>query len=413
LLQDNGECMRVIYLNPSGQLGGAENSLLDILACLKTARPDWELVLIAAEPGPLISRATDLGVLCEVIPFPAKLAEMGDTPIGGNGCRQTGVTALLAAGPEIIRYTKQLQTACLRFSPDLMHSNGLKMHVLSAWARPAYVPIVWHVHDFIGRRPLMSRLLRLHLAKCSGVLANSRAVAADFQVACGNATRLKTVYNAVDLERFAPFGSRLDLDALSQLPAAALGTIRIGLLATMAWWKGHRVFLEAVAQLPRNLPIRAYVIGGALYQTNGSQRTVQELKDLAAELGILPKVGFTGFVEDTPAALRSLDIVVHASTQPEPFGRVLVEAMACSRPVLTSHTGGAGEVVTIGEDALEHTAGDPSSLAAAIAQLATDSALRVGLGRAGRKTAEARFNRNRLAGEVTSFYREIASRRVN
>jgi glycosyltransferase involved in cell wall biosynthesis len=405
--------MRVLYLSPSGQLGGAENSLLDILAGIRAARPEWELGLIVAEKGPLVSRANDLGVWCEVLPFPAKLAEIGDTPADGNGGRRSLVAALLASAPEIVSYRKRLQAACLQFDPDLLHSNGLKMHVLSIWARPARVPVVWHIRDFVGSRPFMSRLLRLHLGKCSGVLANSKAVSSDFQAACGNGKHLRTLYNAVDLERFTPTGCRLDLDGLAHISAAPPGTIRVGLIATMAWWKGHHVFLKAVAELPPSLPVRAYVIGGALYQTHGSQRTLQELRHLAAELGILEKVGFTGFVEDTPSALRSLDVVVHASTQPEPFGRVLIEAMACSRAVITSRTGGSDEVVTVGEDALEHAAGSPASLAAAIARLATDSTLRVKLGRAGRKTAEARFGRCHLARELTNFYRETVSRRPN
>ena len=104
----------------------------------------------------------------------------------------------------------------------------------------------------------------------------------------------------------------------------------------MAQWKGHEVFLRAFKMLAGDPPVRGYVIGGALYETDGSQRDLDELRRLAESLGLSWPVGFTGFVDDAAAAMRALDVVVHASTQPEPFGLVIAEAMACGRAVVVS-----------------------------------------------------------------------------
>jgi len=76
----------------------------------------------------------------------------------------------------------------------------------------------------------------------------------------------------VDLDRFNPQGPKLDLDAIAGVPSAPAGTIRVGLVATMARWKGHEVFLRALSMLPKELPVRGYVIGGPIYSTAGSQR---------------------------------------------------------------------------------------------------------------------------------------------
>ena len=133
-----------------------------------------------------------------------------------------------------------------------------------------------------------------------------------------------------------------NLDALAGLPPAAEGTVRVGLIATFSRWKGHDTFLRAVASLPASVRIRPYIVGGALYDTDGSQYSAIELRRLAATYGLADRVGFTGFVESADQAMRALDIVVHASTSPEPFGLVIAEAMACGRALVTSATGGAG-----------------------------------------------------------------------
>ena len=102
--------------------------------------------------------------------------------------------------------------------------------------------------------------------------------------------------HAVDLDRFAPFGDRVDLDALAGLPQAPAGTVRVGLLGTFARWKGHETFLRALAQLPQELPFRAYVIGDSLYQTEGSQYSADDLRQSVSALGLSGRVGFTGFI---------------------------------------------------------------------------------------------------------------------
>jgi glycosyltransferase involved in cell wall biosynthesis len=168
-------------------------------------------------------------------------------------------------------------------------------------------------------------------------------------------------------------------------------------------------FLDAVARLPESVRVRAYVVGGALYQPEGSQQSVDQLRRRAAELGIADRVGFTGFVAHSEEALRALDVVVHASTAPEPFGLVIAEAMACERAVIASNAGGAREVFTPGVDALGHEPGNAAELAAAIETLARDAALRRRLAAAGHENAVRRFNRARLAGELAPVYELAAS----
>jgi glycosyltransferase involved in cell wall biosynthesis len=390
--------LRIVYLNPSGKLGGAETSLRELLASVRTAEPDWDLQLVLGEDGPLAATARQLGVGVHVVPFPAALARVGDSG------RWTAVVGLLKAALPTAGYARNLARWLRNLEPDIIHTNGLKMHLLAAWTRPRRSILIWHIHDYVSSRRLMRRLLRPCQKACAVAIVNSHSVAQDLKRVLPD-LRAVPIYNAIDLKRFSPLGETIDLDQKAGLPPAPRGTLRVGLIATFARWKGHKVFLEALTRLCSEMPVRGYIVGSPIYQTDGSQWTLSELQQDAERLGIRDRVGFTGFVEDIPAAMRSLDIVVHASTQPEPFGMVIIEAMACGKPVIASQAGGAAELFTNGENALAHHPGDAAGLAQQVDRLSLDEGLRWKLGTAGRATVERHYHGKRLAGELLALYR--------
>jgi len=400
--------MRIVFLNPCGQMGGAEICLMDMFMSIRSAEPDWRLSLVLGEDGPLADHAKAAGVEVIVAPFPRPLARLGDS----GGGRIRALWASLKAAASTVRYASTLTRTLAKLNPNVIHTNGFKMHVLGVWARPTNKPVIWHIHDYVSTRPLMKRLLRFHAGRCQAVIANSQSVASDVRNVCGPTLKTVCIYNAVDLKRYCPTESeprrgQANLDSLAGLARPVEGTVRIGLVATMAHWKGHEVFLRALARLPEDVPYRAYVIGGAIYQTENSQATVDSLRNLARALGVAEKTGFTGYVAEPETAIQSLDILVHASTQPEPFGRVIAEGMACGRAVICSAAGGAAELITDGQDALAHSPGDDEGLAALLTALTRDPELRGRLGRAGRITAERRFDPSRLASELIPLYRRV------
>jgi len=399
----------IVFLTPTGQSGGAEAALVEILAGLRESHPAWTLELIVASDGPLVDGAHALGIPVEVVPFPAALAQLGDWNVGrGFWSRAAFLARCAGSAWPAAQYLWRLRRLLRDRQPSVIHTNGFKMHVLGAWARPRGAAVLWHVHDYVTRRALMARLLRWSRHRCSAAVANSRSVADDVTALCGRELPVHPVWNAVDLNRYSPDGSRADLDRLSGLSRRD-DVVRVGLVATFARWKGHRTFLAALAKLPASLQIRGYIIGGPLYATSGSQVTLDELRHDAASLGLADRVGFTGLVSDSSSAMRALDIVVHASTDPEPFGLVIAEAMACGRPVVTSAAGGAHELTDADVNALVHAPGDVDGLSRAIERLALNPALRAQLGKAGRATAERSFTRTRLVNDLTPIYEELAS----
>ena len=184
-------------------------------------------------------------------------------------------------------------------------------------------------------------------------------------------------------------------------------------MATFARWKGHATFLRALGLLPETLPVRGYIVGGPVYTTGASQVSLEELQRAGAAEGLDGRVGFVGYVPTPPHAMRALDVVVHASTEPEPFGLVIAEGMACGRAVVVSAAGGAAEIIEPGVNALSHEPGDAAGLAdrIRIAGLRRRVAGAAGVG--GARSGGTRVRpRTRMVGELLPVYQTLAPGRT-
>src|SRR5262249_31725987 len=319
--------MRIVYLNPVGALGGAERSLLDMMASVQSLDRSAELHLIVLADGPLIGRAEGLGIKVTCVPMPPALLKIGDSGLRDRRHFDSILKAVrqgAAAAWGVWPYGRRLRECLHALRPDVIHSNGIKCHILTRLVGIQGLPGVWHLRDFLSLRHLMAHGLRWASPRTCCGIAISRAVGEDGHAVLPHVP-IEVIYNGIDTDYFCPvLGDGQRLDRQSGLRVAGPKTIRVGLVATFARWKGQDVFLEAIARTIRDRPLqdaRFYVIGGPIYQTHGSQFCESELCGRARSLGIDEHVGFIGFQEEMAGIYQALDIVVHASTQPEPFGR--------------------------------------------------------------------------------------------
>jgi glycosyltransferase involved in cell wall biosynthesis len=396
----------LVCVATSAEFGGAETSLLTMLSALRTLEPDWRITIVTPGRGPLAERGRDLRFDVVELPFPAALARLGESGAIGARTRPALFAFLrqgLAAAAALPGYLRGLRAVLRSARATVVHTNGLKAHIAAALIKPAGVRLVWHLHEYVRSRPLSLRLMRPLARRADAIVANSDSVLADATAAFGPAAPLTRIYNAVDEHRFSPEGPRLPLATLSGLPPDE-GLVRIGLVATFARWKGHAVFLDAVALIAGRFPIRAYVIGGPLYETAGSQWSRAELEASVAGRGLSGVVGMTGHTDDVPSALRSLDIVVHASTEPEPFGMVIAEGMSAQRAVVAARGGGAAELFDDGVTAIGYPTGDARVLAERLADLIRNRAQRDALALGARRAALERFSPMRMARAFREVY---------
>jgi glycosyltransferase involved in cell wall biosynthesis len=400
--------MKVLFVSPTGVLGGAERVLLSVLAALRQARPEVQCHLLALSDGPLLDSAAELGVETTVLKAPAGLRMFGE----GRFCQSNNrilraasmLTKSIPLSLSIWAYVRRLRRFVREISPDLIHSNGIKTHMLLWLTGIRSIPVWWHVHDFLSQRPLARRILGWAVGRAAGAIAISNAVGQDLR-RLWPTLDVQVIANAVDADRFCPgWTAPALLDRLAGL--ASLSCLRVGLVAAYARWKGHDVFLAAAARLMRDfpdIPVRFYIVGGPIYETHGSQWSRLELDAIARQLGVRDRVGFIDFQMDILPIYRALDVVVHASTAPEPFGLTIIEAMACGKPVIVAQAGGAAEIIRPQHDALATAPGDDRALASALSVLLLDQAMRDRLGRNARRTACERFDHRRFAAEIVTL----------
>jgi glycosyltransferase involved in cell wall biosynthesis len=377
--------MKVVFLNATGQLGGAERMLVCLLKALRSEKPGWTLQVVAGDDGPLIPILAGLGFDVDVLSMPRRLVNMGEAS-------SKNPVALFAAFAAAVGYRSRLRALLASRAPDVIHTLNFKMHLLAACALIPGAKLCWHIHDFVSNRFLTRELMRLLSGRPSYVVAISESVAHDMRSVSKMPQRVRTVLNAVDLDHFSPAGPIWPVR----------NELSVGFVATFARWKGHEVFLRAMASLP--LSAHAYIAGGGVYKTAGSQVTIEELQKLTETLGMTGRVTFTGFLADTAPILRGLDVVVHASTEPEPFGLAVAEGMACGRAVVASMAGGVTELLSDGVNGLGHKPGDVRGLAESIERLLRDPELRKEYGLAARQAAEERLDPKRMARQFIEVY---------
>ncbi len=304
------------------------------------------------------------------------------------------------------------------------HSRAVAWSALLA-ARRTGVPFVTTWHGAYGENIPLKRRYNAVMAAGDRVIAVSRFIAARIAARHGLAPpRLRVVPPGIDPARFDP-------RAVAPGRAAALarawglaegraegrwpegraegraeGRPIIMLPARLARWKGQGVLLAALARMAEHDAFLVFV--GPLA---GRERYVAELRAQAAALGLADRVLFAGGSDDMPAALSLATIVVNASTEPEAFGRVVIEAQAMARPVIVADHGAAPETVSEGETGWRVPPGDDAALAAALDRaLALPPAARAAIGAAARMSVIRSYSLAAMQEATLTIYRELLGR---
>ena len=301
-----------------------------------------------------------------------------------------------------------LKLACRARGCDLIHANTPKAMVAGALAaRLSRKRLVFHLHDILDATHFSSGNVRLlvNLAngQASAVLANSKATERAFLAAGGRADLVSVVYNGFDVDgRVAPDREsvRRELGWTADEQVAVIA-------GRIAEWKGQHVLLEALRSAKG---WQACLVGDALF-TEGDLEYKKRLLAMASDPDLAGRVTFTGFVEDPSAYYVAADAVVHCSTAPEPFGRVIVEGMLAGRPVIATNHGGATEILRDGATGFLVESGNPKALAKVLQRIAADPEAAARVASAGRKDARERFDLGKITEEIFGVLNKVGSGR--
>jgi glycosyltransferase involved in cell wall biosynthesis len=377
-----------VFVDHTAVLSGAELCLLDTVPHFASSH-----VCLFAE-GPLADELRARGVGVTVLDAADELARLR---------RSGGWLAALRAVPGVGRLVAGL--ARIVRPNDILYANSQKSWIVAALvARARGIPVIWHLHDIMSSahfsRVLVSVGVLLANRSASAVVVNSAVTGDAFVAAGGRRELVRVVHNGIDA---APFAAVTDATrtALRRELGLADGALTIGVFGRITPWKGQHVLLDALRGLPG---AQALVVGAPLF---GEYEYLAELERRASAPELAGRVKFLGFRSDIPALMRVVDVVVHTSTAPEPFGRVIVEALLAQRPIVATNMGGVTEIVTDGSDGVLVAPADSVALAAAVRAIVADPARRAALAEAGLRTALQRFSLARMRSAVAAVVDDV------
>ena len=271
-------------------------------------------------------------------------------------------------------------------------------------ARRLGLPFVTTYHGAYNEGFPGKRLYNSVMARGDRVIAISHFIADLIRARHGVAeSRLRVIPRGVDPRRFDPaLVSPARLAALRAAWGVAEGQPIIMLPARVTRWKGQIVLVEAMAQLPGDA--LALLVGDAAERPAFQA----ELQARIAGLGLQDRVRLVGHATDMPAALMLADVVVHASTDAEAFGRTVIEAQAMARPVIASDLGAPRETVAEGITGWRTPPGDAAALAAALSRaLAMTDSERAALGTRARAAVLSGYTTAAMQAATIAVYREL------
>jgi glycosyltransferase involved in cell wall biosynthesis len=369
---------RVMYVegNPDGTIGGSYFSLLFLVSGLDRSR--YEPVVLFAAPNELQERFHAAGVrtLVRGMPAPTRLP----TPIGRIVAKAVNFVRGWLIEPA--RLARLLRAERI----DLLHLNNsiTRNHPWMLAARRARIPCMTHERgiNFVFQ-PRARRLAR----GLAAVISISRAVTDNFVERGLGKLPIVTIHNGLDPDEMRV--TRAAAEVCAELGLAP-GTRVVGIVGNIKLWKGQEVVIRAMARLQAEFPNLVCLLIGDTSPSDAAYR--EQVRALISELGLERKVLITGYRRDVPNYIALLEIMIHASIDPEPFGRVLLEGMALRKPLVASDGGAVPEIVAHGTTGLLFPPGDPAALAVALAELLRDPVRARAMGEAGRERLVAHYS---------------------
>lgn len=382
--------MGVVVVNHTSAISGAEVSLLDLIGGLVAETR----VTVAVPEGPLAVRARERGAAVEIIPAVEGSLRLHPRHTPGS------VAAIAGAARSIRRIARASGS-------QVVHANsfraGLAASLAARFGAPR--PLV-HLHDCLPPTAAAKATQQVLSRSARMILANSQYTAGCFNGGHSRAP-VEVVHNPIDLDRFDP--APIDRAEARRELGLAEDQTALAVLAQITPWKGQDTAVETVRLLrERGRDVRLLVAGEVKFRRPltryDNDAFLRELRKSVRSLGLEDSVSFTGECRDAPRLLRAVDIVLVPSWA-EPWGRVVVEAMAMGTPVVATSVGGTRELIEDGRDGLLAPPREPAAWASAVERVMDDSDLRKRVAAAGMETAR-RFRADTYVEEIVRLYRD-------
>ncbi len=379
--------MQILLVSNSADVYGANRSLLRLASRLKEL--GHQAVVLLPEIGPLGDRLRAAGIRTVIFPSLRVITR----PVLASWRILPWLAGFLPSAVALSRLIRRERI-------DIVHTNTGVIVSSALAARFAGCPHVWHIRDWFQEfGPLWKPYSRYILANADRVLCVSGAIAGQFP----RSDHIEVLNNGFDMGEFPALGFEERSTARRNWGIGGDEYV-IGVVGRIKFKRKGQEFVLRAAKLlgDRNIEVTCLLAGGP---APGYKDHIGQMKKLAAELGV--RAIFTGELPDARPAYAAMDVCILPSAQPEPFGGVVMEAMALGLPVIGTSIGGTVEQIAEGETGFLVPPADPAALAHAIAKLAADPDLRQRMGSNGRQRVAEKFNIRTMVDRIMTAYTSL------
>ncbi|MCW5557576.1 MAG: glycosyltransferase family 4 protein [Verrucomicrobiae bacterium] len=365
----------------SGPLGGAQINLLELLAHADAGRR-WEVRVACCPSSPLAAALKRQRVLRHDYVLEA----------AGRGIR---TLFRLGTARDREAAASRLRDVLAGFSPEAVISCSGPDHLVSGMAAAGHrIPSIWWVNEIVSpdffswpaRRTFVSEALA-HATRLVPVSEYGKRALVQAGLP---PSRIRVVHNGIPLRDYRRSDSRLLRERLKLKPGEPL----IGLLGRITPWKGTRFFVELAERwAAQGRPGRFVIVGPTAPE---EAAFAASLRTLVRSKGLSGRVAFPPPAANDADTLSQLDVLLHCSVKPEPFGRVIIEGMAVGVPVISAKDGGVPEIVTPGVNGGLARPGDHEDYLAQLTAVLGSPSMRAAWVLAGRRTVQQRFTLDRV-----------------
>jgi len=365
---------KILLLDPATILGGAELFCLELLEKLDRVKFKPVLVSSGQQRDYIAKIPTD--IVKHLLPL----------------------TSLKLITPyKFIINLRKLKQICLKERPDLIFTNTIRAHIYgSLISRKLKIPLVWYVHDFT-----FPRFFARHFSNMpKAILCNSQAVREDLvqKISAKNRFKLKAIPNSVDLEKLKHYKYCKPNFKWEQ------NCFYLGAIGRVARWKGYHLLIQAFAKLTTSFTNLRLIIAGAPSTLKDDKKYWQELQMQISAGKLQNRVFLVGFQKNNWDWIKSFDLLCHTATSPEPFGRVIIEAMALDTPVIASNLGGPAEIIQNEKNGFLFNPSQPIELTNLLKKLISNLNLRKKIALEAKETVQQKFNLTLIVKQIEKTF---------
>ncbi len=381
---------KILYLHAGSEFYGADKVLRDLIAGLDKTR--FEPHVILPSDGILVRKLREAGAKVSVIEYPI-LRRKYFNPKG-----------IIEYIVKYRKYSKLICNYARLHNIEIIHNNTTAVLEGIYVKKKLFIPLIWHVHEIIVKPRFISNFINMLMGRFADkIVTVSRAVANHIKQSPHiKDDQISVIYNGVDNKVY------YQSDALSIRKKfdIAEDALVIGMVGRVNAWKGQGDFLEAIAPILEQHPKAIAFIAGSAFE--GEEWRVQELEENITNLKVAAQIKRIDYYANTTELYNMFDMFVLPSTNPDPLPTVVLEAMACGKPVVGYRHGGVCEMVKEGENGLLAEANQPEALSKIIEKLVVSHDLRTAFGRNSIERQKKLFSLDSYIANFSKLYENIA-----